>query len=127
MIDTDTVNRFKDGHLIKHYLLASYCYYHLDESPMTDAAYDRLCVRLAGRWSAIDENAYPQKRVISKGDVDAGTCLLPEKAFPSIVRDSAPTYGAAFNHSTSHAALEPFLMPCTPNRVSTKRILRTRP
>lgn len=126
MLDIDTVNRFRDGHLIKHYLLASYAYYHLDASPMTDAAYDRLCMRLAERWDAIDDAAHPQKCLINKGDVDAGTCLLPEKAFPSIVRDSAPSYQTAFSFNTAHTKLEPHLTPPPALPASTKRILRTR-
>ena len=68
MLGVETVNRMRDGHLVSHYLLASYCYYHDNRSPMTDHAFDRLCVRLLGRWDLIPEEKYPHKK--AKGEVD---------------------------------------------------------
>lgn len=113
MIDVDTVDRFKDGHLVKHYLLASYCYYQQNISPMTDHAFDRLCVRLLERWDHIDPKVYHHKNLINKGDVEAGTCLLKESAYPSIISVHAFEYERLCRTRQILTELEPHLLPAT--------------
>jgi hypothetical protein len=69
--------------LVNYYLLASYCYYLLDESPLTDDAFDYLCKRLL---DVFDQVEHQHKHLITKADLEAGTCLLREDQFPLIVR-----------------------------------------
>jgi hypothetical protein len=123
MLDVDTINRFKDGHLVYHYLLSSYCYYILDLSPLTDSAYDRLCVRLIERWDAIDADVYPHKTLISHYSLQAGTAYdIPDERYPTIVRSSAWHYYRTAKSGQLRKNLEPHLLP-----VRTQRIMRTSP
>ncbi len=89
MITVDLVERMLPGHLVQHYLLASFCYYHQSESPMTDDAFDRLCVRLLALLPNIQ---HPHKHIINPGDLEAGSCFLDRDKFPNIVKISAIEY-----------------------------------
>lgn len=75
--------------LVSHYLLASYCYYWLYRSPMTDDAFDMLCVRLDKEWEKID---HQHKALVERGALSAGTCLLPVDDYPTIVKSGAHGY-----------------------------------
>ncbi len=86
MITVDLVERMTPGHLVHHYLISSFCYYHLHESPMTDDAFDRLCVRLLAVHDTID---HPHLHLIAKGDLEAGSCFLKFEDFPNLVQRSA--------------------------------------
>ncbi len=123
MLGIDTINRLKDGHLVSQYLLSSYCYYHLHMSPMTDSAYDRLCVRLMERWDFIDASIFPQKNLISYESLQAGTAYdIPEHKYPSIVRASAYNYFAKADTGELARDLEPHLLP-----IRSLRVARTPP
>lgn len=123
MIGIDIVNRLKDGHLVSSYLLSSYCYYHLHLSPMTDSAYDRLCVRLIERWDFIDPSIFPQKSLISYDSLQAGTAYdIPESKYPGIVRTSAFNYFCKADTGELAIDLEPHLLP-----IRAPRIMRTAP
>lgn len=89
MIDVDLVSRMRGGHLIHHYLLASYCYYQMDESPLTDPAFDLLCKRLLELFDTFE---HPHKYLITKDDLTAGTCLLKPDQYPSIVLHGIGAY-----------------------------------
>jgi len=89
LIQEHHVAKMRDGHLVKHYLLASYGYYQLSMPPMADTAFDLLCKRLLERYDQINLSDFPQLALITKGDLEAGTCLLPEAKYPGIVRNSA--------------------------------------
>lgn len=129
MLGIDTINRLKDGHLVYHFLLASYCYYQLDMSPMTDHAFDRLCVRLRERWDFIDPTIYPHRELIEYDALEAGTCMMAEEEYPLIVRCSAYRYIAICHSGQLARDLEPHLLPETlqPIAKSPPRIRRSAP
>lgn len=62
------------------YLMASWAYYVEDAPIITDAAYDALCVKMRERWMWI---THWHKPIIVYADLIAGTCLLPQKAYPA--------------------------------------------
>ncbi len=121
MLGVDIINRFKDGHLVSQYLLASYCYYQLNLSPMTDEAFDRLCVRLIERWDFIDNSVYPHKNLIDYEALSAGSCFLPEYSYPRIVTIGADEYERKCRLYELHSELEPYLNPSPTSR----RVART--
>ncbi len=119
MLGIDIINRFKDGHLVSQFLLSSYCYYHLHLPPMTDDAYDRLCVRLIERWDFIDAKVFPQKSLIEYDALIAGTAYyIPEASYPSIVRSSAYHYFAKASTGELAKDLEPHLLPIRAPRIA---------
>lgn len=122
-LQVDTIERMKDGHLIHHYLLASYCYYQLSMSPMTDAAFDRLCKRLQERWDFIDGSVFPHKHLIDLESLEAGTCMLAESKYPTMVKCSAYSYDAKCHTQQFLLDLEPHLLPIP----SSRRIARRTP
>lgn len=71
--------------LVPYYLLASFAYYWQNHSPMTDAAYDFMCKRLGAEY---DNFEHPHKHLVDRESMVAGTCLLPAKDYPLIVRSS---------------------------------------
>ncbi len=139
MIQIETVERMKPGHLIQHYLLASYSYYHHSQSPMTDSAYDRLCARMLGLWvtGAWRNIKHPHKRLITRGDLEAGTCLLQAEDFPMLVRCGADSYAERCIDHTIMKDLEPHLLPAkttarpttarTPPRSAIRTVARSAP
>lgn len=108
MITKYLVERMKPGHLVQHYLLAAYCYYHMHESPLTDEAFDYLCVRLLGMFDSIE---HQHKKFIFKGDLEAGTCLLAEDKFPKLVQLSAIEYANKSRTSELYEMLDAALPP----------------
>ncbi len=118
LIDKDIVERMKDGHLVSHYLLASYCYYQLDQSPMTDPAYDLLCVRLLERWDFIDDSVYPHKRLINHHTLNAGSGFdIPLEKYPKIIQTGASEYLRRIGSGELHRDIEPHLLPLRPTRI----------
>jgi hypothetical protein len=92
MLQIDLVELMLPGQLLKHYFLASYNYYQLDQSAMTDEAFDRLTVRL--RECLLSLTGHEHIKLVSDEDLAAGTCLLAESKYPSIVRHTAMDYYA---------------------------------
>lgn len=75
--------------LVSHYLLASYCYYQLNQSPMTDDAFDYLCKRLLENYDSVD---HCHKGLVDTGSLEAGTCLLGPLDYPLRVQIGAERY-----------------------------------
>lgn len=109
MLQVATIERMKPGHLVSHYLLASYLYYQLDMSPMTDAAYDRLCARLLEAYPGVE---HQHKHLIDVESLAAGSGFnIPEEDYPSMVRDAVYDYCADCLNGKILAMLEPHLLP----------------
>ena len=68
------------------YLMASYLYYHLDESLITDGDYDALAKLLLENYDVIEHR---HKYLISKEDLRAGSCFIREDEFPEITKSTA--------------------------------------
>ena len=73
-------------HLISQYLVHSYLYYQLDNSTVSDGEYDNLAKQILENWDNIE---HPHKHLISKDALQAGTFLLSEDEYPTIVKDTA--------------------------------------
>ena len=69
--------------LIPNYLIASFCYYVLDDSPMTDDAFDYLCKRIVDNKERI---THEHKAMAFEAGVEAGTCLLSSVEYPARVQ-----------------------------------------
>ncbi|UGC97044.1 hypothetical protein [Pseudomonas phage BHU-1] len=89
MLGVEEVKILPPNLLVSHYLLASYCYYWQDESPMTDAAYDLMCKRLHAAWDQID---HQHKHLVDREALSAGTCLLPACDYPNVVYNGWESY-----------------------------------
>lgn len=72
--------------LITWYLMASYAYYQKDANFISDYLFDRICRLIDQKWDMI---THRHKRLVNREDMSAGTCLLSEHLYPSIVVDSA--------------------------------------
>lgn len=72
--------------MVPWYLLASYLYYHKDESLLTDNTFDKLCVDLLDNYESI---THIHKHLINKEDLKAGSCFLKEEEYPLIVKYTA--------------------------------------
>ena len=92
MLTKTDIQNLPSGLLIPHYLMSSYCYYQLNQSPMTDGAFDYLCVRLAGEYDSLE---HQHKHLVEPESLDAGTCMLGMKEYPAIVANGAERYLAA--------------------------------
>jgi hypothetical protein len=73
---------------LRKFLVASYAYYHLDSTIMSDTGYDSLAQYILKDWELID---HPHKRYVEKyGDLEAGSLFaMPEIEYPEIVKDAA--------------------------------------
>lgn len=71
---------------IGRYLVHSYIYYQLDNSVISDGEYDKMAKYILEHW---DDLEHPHKHLISKDALQAGTFLLPEDEYPTIVKDTA--------------------------------------
>lgn len=81
--------RLSPGHhnvLVPWYLMASYLYYHRDESLLRDETYDRLCKRLDAEWDSI---THPHRDVVRRVELRAGSCFLKIEDFPMVARSAA--------------------------------------
>lgn len=71
---------------IGKYLVHSYIYYQLDNSVISDGDYDKMANYILEHY---DELEHPHKHLISKDALQAGTFLLSEDEYPTIVKDTA--------------------------------------
>jgi len=71
---------------IGRYLVHSYIYYQLDNSVISDGKYDKMAKYILEHW---DDLEHPHKHLISKDALQAGTFLLSEDDYPTIVKDTA--------------------------------------
>lgn len=124
MIQLETIYRMLDNQLVHHYLLASFCYYHLAESPMTDAAFDVLCNRLQTR---LPHATCDHAKIINPDDLSAGTCLLSYDRFPRIVTVTAFDYIFKCKMNLIQAEMESHLMPVNTTSAATLRVRRSKP
>jgi hypothetical protein len=69
-IDLNLVDLMSPEIMIRQYLMASYAYYILHESPYVDHAFDRLCAKLAEAWDTFE---HPLKKYTDKESLRAGT------------------------------------------------------
>lgn len=82
--------------LVSLYLIASYAYYHLDETIMADSHYDAMCVRLDAEWDAIQ---HPHKGLIDRDGLGATTgYAIPKDSYPLIVQHIAVRMARAMHH-----------------------------
>lgn len=65
--------------LVPWYLMASWAYYIEDDPILSDGAFDMVCTKLAALWDSID---HPHKKYVTRGDLDAGSCLLSRSVYP---------------------------------------------
>ena len=71
---------------VGRYLVHSYIYYHLDNSVIADSEYDKMAKYILEHYDELD---HPHKHLISKDALEAGTMLLREDEYPTIVKDTA--------------------------------------
>lgn len=56
--------------LVQYYLMCSYLYYQVNISPIPDAAFDKLCVRIDQEWDTI---THRHKALVDRAALKAGT------------------------------------------------------
>jgi hypothetical protein len=87
MIGKELVQALPHRLLVSWYLIASYAYYHLDDSFLEDTAYDLLCIRLNNEWIHVE---HPHKRLVNRAALTATTAYnIKRKEYPTIVQVAA--------------------------------------
>lgn len=71
---------------IAWYLMSAYTYYHLDDTIITDGAFDKLAKWILEKWDDID---HPHKHFITQDDLRSGTLLIDYTTLPTITKDAA--------------------------------------
>jgi len=105
-IHEDTVRRMHPGQLLQNYLLSSFCYYELDQSPMTDNAFDLMCKLLHGEF---DNLVHPHKHLTNKESLEAGTLLLARDKYPRMIGVSVDAYMLSVADGSFFTRIEPHL------------------
>lgn len=78
--------------VLQRYLMASYCYYILHKSPITDEEYDQLAKVLLKYW---DQFEHQHKHLVTKDDLDAGTLYaLRRDDYPLMVQNAAELWSS---------------------------------
>ena len=73
--------------MVSVYLMASYLYYILNESPMRDYEYDLLCQQLLNHYNDIN---HMHKHLLDVDSLKAGTAFhLKESDYPNMVKGAA--------------------------------------
>ncbi len=81
------VIRRETGMLVAWYLMASWLYYHKDQSLLSDPFYDAICRELDRLWDEID---HPHTAIVDRAGLKAGTAYaIPATAYPAIVKGAA--------------------------------------
>jgi hypothetical protein len=107
MIGKEIVLELPRRLLVPWYLIASYAYYHLDESFMDDSAYDALCVRLNREWVLVQHR---HKAIISRAALTATTAYnIRRKDYPTIVQVAAAKMLADEASGDLVSSLQPIL------------------
>lgn len=123
MIPAYLIEQFKPGQLVQHYLLASYAYYIYNESPMEDAAFDRVCTRLLDEYDTFE---HPHKYLVDPEMLRAGTGFhLAEDEYPTIVSSGVWEYIRRCKSGEMVRLLEEHFGAATPTRHA--RLLRRPP
>tara|TARA_B100002019_G_scaffold180127_1_gene155538 strand:- start:1759 stop:2073 length:315 start_codon:yes stop_codon:yes gene_type:complete len=71
---------------VARYLMSAYAYYVEDDPIITDTEFDMLSKWMLHHWDAID---HPHKKLITKGDLEAGTYL---GEYPEMVKNAVSHY-----------------------------------
>lgn len=71
--------------LVAWYLSAAYAYYHLDEPFLSDADFDKMAKILLENYDTV---VHRHKYLITKEDLQAGSLLLSEDDYPTIVKSA---------------------------------------
>lgn len=79
------VDELSSNRLIPYYLMSSYLYYHKDQSVLSDADFDKICLRILREWKDIK---HPHKRLVKRSSLEAGTGYNIKK-YPTIVKSAA--------------------------------------
>jgi hypothetical protein len=119
------LDRMHPGQLVQHYLMASYCYYQLNQSPLHDHVFDRLCVRLLGVLDQITDHQHAH--LVHEDALHMGSCLLHEKDFPRMVVMACDRYESLCQSGQMATMLEPHLMPVPAARHVVRRMARAAP
>lgn len=80
---------FKTSHnlVVPWLLAASFCYYRLDQSILSDAVFDKACRWLLDNYDGV---THKHKYLLDKGSLEAGTLYhLIESDYPLVIRVSA--------------------------------------
>jgi NAD-dependent DNA ligase len=72
--------------LVPWYLITAYAYYMLDESLIEDAEFDAMSKKLLKYYDTIEHR---HKHLVTKENLAAGTLLLSEEEYPTIVKEVA--------------------------------------
>lgn len=90
MIRQEAIATLPRGQLVPWYLLTSFLYYCLDESAMTDDAYDLLCVRLDREWQHV---THPHKYIVQRPMLCQTTgYYLRRQQYPNVVQVAAAQF-----------------------------------
>jgi len=109
LLQKELIARLPHTLLVQHYLLASYLYYHLDQSPMTDEAYDLLCQRLDTNWSRIK---HPHLKLIKRPRLEETTGYnIKQKSYPRVVQHAALVYLESVQDGSILQQLNSVLLP----------------
>lgn len=84
--------------LVPYYLMASFLYYHCDQSAMTDDAYDLVCRRLDREWPIIEHR---HKKIVKRNSLTATTGYnLRRRDYPIMVQVAAHSLYASVEAGT---------------------------
>lgn len=73
--------------LVPWFLMASYLYYHTNQSLLSDGYYDELSKELLSRWDQVEHR---HKYLITKEDLIAGSLFtLKEEEYPEVCKATA--------------------------------------
>ena len=89
MITNYHVEKMTPEMLYQNYLMASYCYYQLDETIMLDTTFDYLVQKLIPHFEPLN---HKDKHLTTMEDLNASTCLLLRNNYPSEVKINALKY-----------------------------------
>ena len=90
MITTETRypklnNNTKGGKLLQVYLMASFLYYRMNRSPLSDEKFDAVCGALL---TELDNFEHPHKHLVTREDLMCGTGFAI-RTYPRIVMQAA--------------------------------------
>lgn len=73
--------------IVPWFLMASYLYYHTNQSLLSDEYYDKLSKELLSRWDQVEHR---HKYLITKDDLIAGSLFtLKEENYPEMCKGAA--------------------------------------
>ncbi len=107
----DIVDEISDERMVSWFLTTSFLYYHHNISVISDAVFDRLCVRLLEGLDAIE---HQHKHLIDKEALQAGTGFhISFNEFPLRIQGAAMSLLDTETHLYLHQKMEEFLLTKT--------------